>query len=179
MRGTCYCFLFLLLAVSIIYARSAGGPDTSEGPLSISCEQVKRVSINEAHVRVRITNVSKNATFLLGTNSDEPSPHPVFLDQWRAEEGWKIVAPCVDVPPPDVIRLTPGQEITFESVLTLPSPSTCKERNLRFEGRFRYKLQYFKSKKQALIYSRHMFASQHNTPSFVLSEAFEFPPPAK
>lgn len=179
MRGTSSCCLLFLLAASMIYARSPGGPDTSEGPLSISCEQVRRVSNNEAHVRLRIANISENSIFLQGINSDERSLYPVFLDQWRAEEGWMIVAPCVDVPPPDVITLTPGQEIIFESVLTVPLPSTCKERNLRLEGRFRYRLQYFKSKKEAQIYSSHMFAPQHKTLSFVVSEAFQFPPPPK
>ena len=179
MRQVRYPCLFVLLAASLSYAQSSRGLNTAEEPLRFTREQVKRVSHDEAHVRMKISNLSQRPIFLMGINFDEPQPYPVFLEKWQSEKGWKTIAPCVDVPPSHVITLNPGKEITVESVLKPPLPSICKERNIQLHGRFRYRLEYFQSKKEAQNYEKRMFAPNHPTPQFILSEIFEFPQPDK
>ena len=84
---------------------------SADGPANVTVvgERVERVSRDKVHFWLKVVNGSGRTVFLAGINVDRPTPYPVFLEQWRAEEGWKAVAPCVDVPPPHVISLNPSE----------------------------------------------------------------------
>jgi len=73
----------------------------------------------------------------------------------------------------------PSATINMDFVLKLPLSAVCRERNLRLEGRFRYRLEHFESRKQARAYIKLMDSPdwQRARASFVVSEPFEIPPP--
>jgi hypothetical protein len=148
--------------------------------VKVVSERVERVSRDEVHFWLKVVNGSPRPVFVTGINYEKPTPYPLFLEQWRAEEGWKAVAPCMDLAPPDVINLKPSEAISLEFVLTLPH-SGCKERNIQLEGRFRYRLEYFESEKEARTYVKETYSPGHQPAraAVAVSEPFEIPPPKK
>ncbi len=162
----------------------SGSPTWSSpeaGGVEIVVERIQRVSRDEVHFWLKVTNRSDRPIFLAGTNFESrPIPELVFLDQWRTKEGWKTVAPCMDTPPPHVIKLNPAGAMTLDLVLDLSLPRVCKERNIQLEGRFRYRVEYFASEKQARAYLKKLFSRhwQEARPPLTLavSEPFEIPP---
>lgn len=134
---------------------------------------------DEVHLSVRVANESRGPVFLMGIKYERPVPYPLYLEQWQETRGWKTVAPCVDVPPPHVIKINPHEAITQDLVLTLPLPSICKERNIQLEGRFRFRLEYFSSRKRARAYVQQMFSNDWKlaeAEAAAASEPFEIPP---
>lgn len=142
--------------------------------IKLVVERVERPSQNEVRFQLRIISNSEKPVFLEGQNFGKPFPDPVFLEQWRGKEGWHIVAPCPDVPPPDVIKLKPASEMTLERVLTIPINAPCKERSIRLEGRFRFSVDYFESEKEAHRYISQFFSPRQPAEK-ALSETFEIP----
>ena len=148
--------------------------------VEVLVERNERVSRDEARHRVKVTNRSDRPVFLTGI-IDELGPRldPVYLEQWRTKEGWKTVVPCMDTPPPDVIKLNPGEAMTSDLVLKVPLFGVCKERNIQLEGRFRFRLEYFESEKQARTYLKKLFSGrwrEARAAAVALSEPFEIPP---
>jgi hypothetical protein len=146
--------------------------------VKVVLERIERVSRDEVHFSLKVANGSGRPVFLAGINFDRPIPYPLFLEQWRTEEGWKIVVPCMDVPPPHVIKLSPSGAITLDLVLKVPLSGVCKERNIQLEGGFRFRLDYFESEKQARTYLRKIFSPdwQSAHAAVAVSEPFEIPP---
>ncbi len=68
--------------------------------------------------------------------------------------------------------------MTLDLVLELPLSAVCKERNIQLEGRFRYRLEYFDSEKQARTYVKKIFSPRWREARarVTLSEPFEIPP---
>jgi len=172
------------LAWSLLAALGAGGsplqsPDEPTG-VKVAVERVERVNRNEVHFWLKVANTSDKSVFLTGINYESgPLLYPVFLEQWRTNEGWKTVVPCVDAPPPDMIRLGPLGAMTLDLVLKLPLSGVCKERNVPLEGRFRYRLDYFESEKQGRAYLK-IIGSWGYRPAHAavaVSEPFEIPLP--
>jgi len=153
-------------------------PSPEPARAEILVERVKWVSLDEAHFWVKVTNTSERPVFLAGINYDSgPSPELLFLDQWRPKEGWTRTA-CMDTPPPDVIKLNPGEAITRELRAKLPMSVICRNPITRFEGKFRFRLEYFESQKQARTYVKKIFSPRWREARalVVLSEPFESPP---
>jgi hypothetical protein len=153
---------------------------SSDGPTNIKVltERVQRVSRDEVHLWVKVVIRSDRPVFLTGISHKRP--YPLFLEHWRAEEGWKVVAPC-DLVSPGVISLNPREAITLYFALKLPRLD-CKGRAIQFEGRFRHRLDYFESEKEARTYAKVMEspAGEEAAPRVVVvSEPFEIPPPSK
>ncbi len=176
LRGFLFC---CLLAASPIGCSLPSSP----GPagVEIIVERNERVSRDEARHRLRVTNRSDRPVFLAGINYESgPSLYPVYLEQWRQKEGWKTVVPCLDTPPPDVIKLNPGEAMTLDLVLEVPLSGVCKQRNIQLEGRFRFRLEYFESEKQARTYVEKLFSRrwQEAWAPVAVSKPFEIPPPA-
>lgn len=171
------CGLIALLCIGSSPLRSADEPAC----IKIVSERVERVSHDKVHFWLKVVNGPARPVFLTGINYEKPTPDPLFLEQWRDPEGWKAVAPCVDMPPADVIRLSPNETISLDLVLTLPLPSTCKERNVQLESRFRYRLEYFESAIEARTYVKETYSPGHQPASaaVAVSEPFEIPPPKK
>ena len=145
--------------------------------VKVVLERVERVSRDEVHFSLKVANGSGSPVYLAGINFDRPIPELLFLEQWRTEEGWKIVVPCMDTPPPHVIKLKPNGAITLDLVLNVHQLGVCKERNIQFEGKFRFRLDYFKSEKQARTYLK-ILDSRGYQPAHAavaVSEAFEIP----
>jgi len=151
----------------------------SVGP-EILVERIKRVSRDEVHFSLKVTNRSDRPVFLLGIDrKSEPSLHPVHLEQWQPKDGWKS-SNCMDMPPPHVIKLDPGEAITKEFWLQLPMSVVCRNPITRLEGKFRFRVEYFESEKQARAYVEKLFSRRWKDAraAVAVSEPFEIPPPA-
>jgi hypothetical protein len=141
--------------------------------------KVQRVGHNKASLSLKVVNKSSRPVFLAGMNIVRPIPYPVFLEQWWADGGWTAVAPCMDIAPPQVIRLDPGKELATGYNLSIPPPRSCGMPNLQLEGRFRYRLDYFLSNKEAQKYLLAVYSPgrQPARAHVALSEPFEIPAP--
>ena len=103
-------------------------------------ERIERVSRDEVHFRVKVTNRTDRPIFLTGINYElmgikgelGPRLYPVYLEQWRTKEGWTAIS-CMDTPPPHAITLNPGEAITWApSGWKLPMVGVCKNRITRW-----------------------------------------------
>jgi hypothetical protein len=176
--------LNVVLAWSLLAALGVGvapprSSDQSSG-VKVVPERVERVSRDEAHFWLKVTNTSDKSVFLTGINyKSGPLLYPVFLEQWRTNEDWKTVVPCMDTPPSDVIKLDPGRTKTLDLDLKLPLSAICKERDVQLEGKFRYRLDYFENEKEAQTYLKLMESRgyQPAQAEVAVSDAFEIPPP--
>ncbi len=171
---------------------SSSFPSSEPAKLEIVVEGLKRVSANEVHLVVKVTNKTELPIFLAGINYDflralphsadehrpNPSPELVFIEQRRSSEGWKTLG-CVENPPPDVIKLNPVQTITHVIWWKLPEIGICKNRITNWEGEFRFRLEYFESEKQARTYIDKLFSPhwKEARAEIAVSEPFEIPPP--
>ncbi len=170
------------LGCSLVVATSFGLPSAHSGEpprVEILIERVKRASWEEVHFRLKVTNRSDRPVFLNGIKYEsERHLYPVYLEQWRAGEGWKTVVPCMDTPPPHVIKLNPGEAMALDPVLQLPLSSVCKVRSIQLEGRFRFRLEYFESEKQARAYMKKLFSDRWREARapVAVSEPFKIPP---
>ena len=170
-------FLLCNLLVVSSFGFSPFPPD-EPARVEIFVERIERVGRDEVHFWLRVTNKSDRPIFLAGTNFESrPIPELIFLDQWGPDEGWKRTA-CMDTPPPDVIRLNPGEAITQVLWEKLPMSVVCRNRITRFEGKFRFRLEYFESEKQARTYVKKIFSRRWREARALvaLSEPFEIPP---
>jgi len=172
---TCSIAFLCIGCSALLFARQA--------PPSIRVinERVERVSRDEVHFSAKVVNESAKPVFLEGSPFDSQAIDALYLEQWRAKEGWKVVVPCRDTYASDAIKLRPGEAITQERELMLPVGSVCKERNIHLEGKFRFRLDYFASKKEVRSYIKRMNSPGPEPPSpkFSVSDAFEIPPPKK
>jgi hypothetical protein len=174
------CALFWGLVVcSIISFSPLQSSDDGAADVRVVSVKVERVGHNKASLSLKVVNRSNRPVFLAGVNIEGPLPYPVFLEQWQADGGWTAVAPCMDVPPPQVIRLDPGKELATGYNLRVPPPRSCGMPNLQLEGRFRYRLDYFLSKKKAQKYLLSVYSPgrQPARAHVALSEPFEIPAP--
>ncbi len=117
--------------------------------------------------------------YLEGSNLGEPVPFPLYLEQWQDKIGWQVLAPCVDLAPSDVVRLKPAKSLIVEERFENPLPSVCKVRNIRFQGKFRFRLDYFLSEKAARRHEENFFSSSQGPNRLAVSEPFEIPEPKK
>lgn len=167
-----------LLAVLGVGVSPLQSSDEPTG-VKVAVERVERVNHDEVHFWLKVANTSDKSVFLTGINYESgPRLYPVFLEQWRTNEGWKTVVPCMDTAPPDVIKLDPSGAITLDFVLKVPLFGVCKERNIQLEGRFRYRLDYFESEKQARTYLKKIDSRGYQPAhaAVAVSEPFEIPP---
>jgi hypothetical protein len=142
----------------------------------IEIVQIERVYRSEVQFRLKLVNESDKSVFVEGSTFDSPVPEPLYIEQWQAEKGWHIVVPCVDTAPGDVIKLRSAESLAMESRLATPLPSVCKERNPQFEGKFRFRLDYFASEKAARTHEENFFTADHQPRHTAMSEPFEIPP---
>jgi len=157
---------------SLLLSQQPAGPE-------VVVERFKRVSPDEVHLWVKIANKVDQAFFLTGFQWESgPRPFPIYLDQWHPVEGWQSYF-CLDMPPPHVIKLNPGDAITEEFKFKLPMSAVCKNPITKLEGRFRFRLEYFESEKQTRAYVKKLFSPswKEARAPFVVSEPFEIPPP--
>ncbi len=175
--------LCLLLATSI--GSSQRGSSDPVAP-EIIVERVERVSPDQVHFRVKVRNTSDRPIFFMGINyelmaiNDKLGRHlyPVYLEQWRTKEGWTAIS-CMDTPPPHVISLNAGEAITWApSGWKLPMAGVCKNRIARWEGKFRFRVEYFESEKQVRAYVKKIFSPRWREARarVAVSEPFEIPP---
>ena len=175
LKGFLSCSLLAALASGFSPLQSSDEP----ARVKVLVERIERVSRDKVHFWLKVANTSDRPVFLNGINYESgPSLYPVYLEQSRTKEGWKTVVPCMDTPPPDVIKLKPGGVMTLDLVLELPLSAVCKERNIQLEGRFRHRLEYFESEKQARAYVKKIFSRrwQEARAPVAVSEPFEIPP---
>ncbi len=107
LRSYLFCGLFLTSSVRL-------SPTHSDEParIEILVERIERMSRDEVHFSLKVSNRSDRPVFLTGIKYESgPRLYPVYLEQWRMKEGWKRVC-GTDMPPPDVLKLNPGEAIT-------------------------------------------------------------------
>ena len=137
-RGILACSLFAFLSVEFAPLQSSDNGATNVQVVSVAVKML----INTVELRLKVINRSDRPVFMAGSNFDRPRPDAVFLEQWRRGEGWTGVAPCLDVPPGDAIRLDPGKALDsgYDLRVNPPRQWVCQAPNLQFGGRFRYRL---------------------------------------
>ena len=140
---------------------------------------LKRVSSDEVHFRMRVTNRSERLVFLTGIIFEFRSQlDPIQLEQQREAGDWKMVVPCMDTPPPHVIKLEPAKPVIEDLVLNVPLEGVCKERNIQLEGNFRFRLYYFDSEAKTRAYLKKFFSPagwQDAHAAVAQSEPFKIP----
>ena len=147
------------------------------GKITITVKKIERVSIDKVHFWLKLENGSSGYIFLEGSNFGVLDTEQLYLEQWRPNEGWHTVVPCPDTPPPSVIKLKAGEAINQERVLTNPIHALCMERTVQFEGRFRFRMEYFMSEKDATTNEKNFGLSEHPLPAphVAVSDPFEIP----
>ncbi len=178
---------FLLGSFFAASSISFSQPSTDEpARVEILVERIERVSRDEVHFWLKVSNRSDEPVFLTGINYElltkinyksGPRLYPVYIEQWRLKEGWKRTC-GMDTPPPHVIKLNRGDAITEVLWEKLPMSLVCRNRITRWEGKFRFGLEYFDSEKQARIYVKKIFSRRWKEAraQVAFSEAFEIPP---
>jgi hypothetical protein len=175
---TVLCFLACSLVAPLCVESSALQTTLPESDgVKVVIEKVERVNSNEAHFWLKVVNESAKPVFLEGYPFDMKQMEGLYLEQWRAEEGWTIVVPCRDVFASNAIKLKPGGSMTQERVLELPLSAVCKRQNIHFEGKFRFRLDYFESGNAVRTYIKKMNSMSHEPPhpAYAVSEPFEIP----
>jgi len=165
-----------LLVLSPVWL-SALHPSDPAGA-EIVVERVKRVSRDEVHFGLKVSNRSKRPVFLAGMNYESgPRLDLVFIEQRQPDQGWRR-SYCMDTLPPDVIKLDPGEAIAWELWGTLPMSVVCRNPITKFEGTFRFRLEYFDSEKQLRTYLHNLFGvtGEEVRPRIAISRIFEIPP---
>jgi len=146
------------------------------GTLQLYVQRKEIISRNEVHFTLNIANYSGTPLFLTGIPlGPEPKPAPVYLEHQGKAGSWNVVVPCMDIPPPDVLRLDPGQVYLQKLELRVPLEGACKVHDIMLEGKFRFRIKYFKSEKQARAYIK-LFLSKGDDDGLgmnLLSEPFE------
>lgn len=171
---------FVALAASLLLIFIdpwAVGLDQHPG-VRVHVEHNERIGRNEAHFRVSVTNSSRVPLFSTGIIYESgPRLYPLYLEQEKGPAGWHIVAPCVDTPPPQVIKLDPGVPMIQDLVLKVPLEGVCKERNLQIEGKFRFRVYYFETEAKARLYLKKFLSNEGDRlrSAFAVSEPFEIP----
>lgn len=145
--------------------------DTAAG-VQLETVQVVRVGPNEVHLKVKIVNGSDKPVFGATIDREVLVPYPVYIEQWQPSRGWTIVAPCVDVPPPYVVRVDPGKAVSGDYRVKVPLGGACKQRDLKLQGRFRWRWEYFANERGAQAYSRGL---ETKGARVVVSEPFRIP----
>jgi len=171
--------IFLVSLLLLTWPESLSSRGGQPSSVEVLIEHIERVSIDEAHFRVRVTNTSKQPVFLTGIIYGSRSIlSPVYLEQERAVGGWKIVVPCMDTPPPHVIQLEPAKSMIEDLVLKVPLEGVCKERNIQLEGKFRFQVNYFEREEHARAFLKKFFSKdgQEAHKADAVSQAFEIPP---
>jgi hypothetical protein len=121
--------------------------------VEVRLEHNERIARSEAHFRVSVTKSPGMSVFSTGIIYESgPRLYPVYLEQQGLTSDWHIVQPCIDAPPPQVIKLDPGVPMLEDLVLKIPLGGVCKERNPEIEGKFRFRVDYFETEAQARLY---------------------------
>jgi hypothetical protein len=172
MRCFFCCFLAACTAGFLpVVAQRPGGPE-------VAVERFRRVSHREVHFWVKIANKGDQPVFLTGIRYETgPSLFPVYLDQWDPKEGWKSYF-CLDMPSPHTIKLNPGEGMTEELWWKLPMSAVCKNPITKLEGKFRFRVEYFASEKEARAYVKKLFSPKWRDARapMAVSESFEILP---
>jgi hypothetical protein len=177
----------------LVWSPNTLSPSSLPPGVGIAIEGLKRISTDEVHLTVKITNNLDHSIFLAGNNYDflsvlphetaerrpGPSPELVFIEHRRVTEDWKTIT-CLENPPPNVIKLNPNQAITHVIWWNIPMRGVCKNFINRWEGQFRFRLEYFDSEKQARAYVRNFYSATREEVhrELAFSEPIEIPPVA-
>jgi hypothetical protein len=83
----------------------------------------------------------------------------------------------MDTPPPHIVKLEAGNSMIENLALKVPLEGVCKERNIPFEGKFRFRLNYFDTEENARAHLKKFFSPgwQDQRVPVVLSEPFKIP----
>jgi hypothetical protein len=171
---------YILLAVTWHQGSAIEPNQHGSGDVKVIVERIERASQKEVHFRLTMVNESASPVFLEGRAielfPEQTFPEQLYLEQWRDGE-WHLVVPCLENAPSSVITLNPGMTISQDRVLTDPVESPCKERRVQFDGRFRFRLEYFLSEQDAKANERNVDSSGANVPAphVALSDQFEIP----
>lgn len=179
-RNTSRGFLARYLAAFVIVGfsplQSSGDAPTDVQVIIVKIEEVHNI----VYIRLKMVNRLPRPVYVAGIKFDRPEPYPVLLEQWRADGGWTAVAPCMDVPPPQVMRLGPGKALVSDCRLRVfpAKVGVCVPPNLQSGGRFRYRLDYFMSEREAHAYLDTVYSPGHQPQRdhVALSEPFEISP---
>jgi len=169
-------FGLLLIALTVHFFPNLADASSE---VCLLVEKVEKVGHHEVRFVVKIENISSRAIFFTGIKDERGERlYPVYLEQWREKEGWVPIT-CIDTPPPNVIKLDPGETYSWApSGWRLPMQGVCKHRITVWEGRFRFRVNYFDSEQDARAYVSTFFSPRWRQARahVAVSEPFEIPP---
>jgi hypothetical protein len=177
-------FLSCALMTTVCLCSSVAEQNLNESNnVKVLVENVERVGLDKIHFRLKLLNLSKSPVFLeartpiyVERRETGIFPEQLYLEQWTAN-GWQSIVPCFENAPSFVARLDSGRALIQERELTNPVNAPCKKRRVELWGRFRFRLDYFLSEKDARSNERNFNSSEIPLPNphVAVSDPFEIP----
>jgi len=180
-------YLCIFVLASCLSVALIGQSQPRPASIKIIVVKVERVSQDEVHFKLNIHNESRSPVFLESSAElvstrlpngpgDTSIPEQLYLERWQ-DGVWHQIVPCLENAPSSVLKLNPGKTVSQDRVLTDPVESPCKDRHVRLEGTFRFRLEYFLSEREAKANESNFDTSGANLPAprVAVSASFEIP----
>lgn len=122
--------------------------------LKLESVKVERVDADHFRAVVEFVNGTNSDVYLQSAIDRSSGPYPLYLERRVSGDEWQTVAPCVDVMPSSAISVPPRKSIKVDEVYPLELPSTCRIRRIDTSGEYRWRIEYFRNKRDLLMYEK-------------------------
>ena len=122
--------------------------------VQLECVRVDRVDADHFRAVVELVNRTKFDIYIQSSLDRSSSPYPLYLERRMARDEWQIVSPCLDLMPAGAIAVRGGRSFTEDRVYSLELPSICRTRRIDPSGEYRWRIEYFRNKRDLMEYER-------------------------
>ena len=122
--------------------------------VQLECVRVDRVDADHFRAVVELVNRTKSDIYIQSSLDRSSSPYPLYLERRMARDEWQIVSPCLDLMPAGAIAVRGGRSFTEDRVYSLELPSICRTRRIDPSGEYRWRIEYFRNKRDLMEYER-------------------------
>jgi hypothetical protein len=120
----------------------------------LECVRVERVDADHFRPMVELVNGTKFDIYIQSSLDRSSSPYPLYLERRTAKDEWQIVSTCLDLMPAGAITVRGGRSFTEDRVYSLELPSICRTRRIDLSGEYRWRIEYFRNKRDLMEYER-------------------------
>jgi hypothetical protein len=120
----------------------------------LECVRVERVDADHFRVVVELVNGTKSDIYIQSSLDRSTRPYPLYLERRMARGEWQVVSPCLDLMPAGAIAVRGGRSFTEDRVYPLELPSNCRIRRIDPSGEYRWRIEYFRNKRELMEYER-------------------------
>jgi hypothetical protein len=174
-RGLSISLVFCVLALGQLSFGEPRGQEPKKPAIQV--EGVQRIHHEKVIFSLRVSNPTADPIFVLGMIWPwGPRIYSVYLEQWTEETGWRVFD-CLDMSS-DIISVKPGATFSRDYIIELPMSAVCRNRLTNFDGKFRFRLGYFQTRKEGRDYVKNRYTPGTRGPlkiHYVVSEEFEIP----